>query len=325
MEEKLKFKPLTKSQILISLDRLTRFKPAEEKYSRVFKDIIVSNLIEPKYSRKQLDLMSYDKLKNIAEYIFNSSLPKTEKNPLVINKKIFKYETKIFSLNEGALNLLENKIDYNCAVKFIEEKNAAYNLRWLKSLCGKTPQRQYRTRHSIKFPIERVIIVEGITEEILLPEFSKLCGYDFNKNGVHLISAGGKNQAVKIFYKLTENIKLPVFVLLDRDAQENFQDISLKMRKTDKVYVIKKGEFEDLLPLPLIKKTLNEYFNFSSVSLKELQHKKPMSKILEEIFKQKGFGEFKKAGFAQMVKKNISSKIGLNDEIKNIITLLAET
>ena len=36
----IKIKPLTKEQILISLDRLTRFKNPEIKYLRVFKDII---------------------------------------------------------------------------------------------------------------------------------------------------------------------------------------------------------------------------------------------------------------------------------------------
>ena len=32
----MKYKTLTKEQILISLDRLTRFKPTKEKYLRVF-------------------------------------------------------------------------------------------------------------------------------------------------------------------------------------------------------------------------------------------------------------------------------------------------
>ena len=40
-------------------------------------------------------------------------------------------------------------------------------------------------------------IVEGITEEILLPVFSKLLGYDFYAHGIQIIPAGGKNQVVK--------------------------------------------------------------------------------------------------------------------------------
>ena len=56
----MKFKKLSEKQIIISIDRLTRFKPTEEKYLRVFKDIIVSNLIEPKIKKAELDCMSYD-------------------------------------------------------------------------------------------------------------------------------------------------------------------------------------------------------------------------------------------------------------------------
>ena len=69
-----KVKPLTKDQILISLDRLTRFKYTEEKYLRVFKDIILSNMINPRFKRHQLDVMDYSELTKLAEYVINSSL-----------------------------------------------------------------------------------------------------------------------------------------------------------------------------------------------------------------------------------------------------------
>jgi len=320
LKEKIKIKPLTKSQIIISLDRLTRFKPTEEKYLRVFKDIVLSCLIKPKYNKKQLDAMPYETLKGLAEQIFNSSVSSHSKNPLTINKKLFDYEENIFSLNENVMTLLENKIDYNCAINMIEGEKLPPNLIWLKSLCKNTNQKKYRAEYAIKFPIEKVVITEGITEEILLPNFAKLCGYDFDKYGVYLISAGGKNQVVKLFYSLCENLKLPVFILLDSDAKSNFTQICPKLRKIDKVYIIPKGEFEDILPISLVKKTLNNYLkNFSSIDLKDLKQNKPMTKILEEIFKQKGFGEFKKAEFAQMVKENISGKIALSKDILNIV------
>ena len=51
----MKIKPLTKEQLIISADRLTRFKDTETKYLRVFKDIINSNLIEPKLKKQDLD------------------------------------------------------------------------------------------------------------------------------------------------------------------------------------------------------------------------------------------------------------------------------
>ena len=45
----MKIKPLTKEQILISTDRLTRFKLPEERYLRVFGDIVSWGLLEPVY------------------------------------------------------------------------------------------------------------------------------------------------------------------------------------------------------------------------------------------------------------------------------------
>ncbi len=46
-----KVKPLTKEQIIISIDRLTRFKNTEVKYFRVFSDILINNLISPKFKK----------------------------------------------------------------------------------------------------------------------------------------------------------------------------------------------------------------------------------------------------------------------------------
>ena len=75
----MKIKPLSKEQLIISVDRLTRFKDPETKYLRVFKEIISTNLLEPKLKKKELDLLSYESLKNIAENIINSSLPQNKK------------------------------------------------------------------------------------------------------------------------------------------------------------------------------------------------------------------------------------------------------
>lgn len=182
-------------------------------------------------------------------------------------------------------------------------------------------QIQNREKFALKFPIEKVVLVEGITEEILLPKFAKLCGCDFDKRGINLISAGGKNQVVRIFYQLADVLKLPIFVLLDSDAKSNFEEIKPKLRKGDKVYVLKNGEFEDVLPLNLIKRTLNQMLkNFSSVSIAELRKDMQMTKILHEILKEKGL-EFKKAEFAALVGENITEK-DISPEIQEIVAQL---
>ncbi len=321
--EELKIKPLSEQQIIISLDRLTRFKSTEDKYLRVFKEIIATNLISPKYKKKELDLLDYGELTRLAEKIINFSLCRLGFLPqqhLVINQKLLEYEKSVFNFDKNVEKLLKNKIDYEAALE-IFNGDLPNNLKWLKSLTKDENQVNNREKFALKFPIEKVVLVEGITEEILLPKFAKLCGCDFDKRGINLISAGGKNQVVRIFYQLADVLKLPIFVLLDNDAESNFEEIKPKLRKGDKVYVLQNGEFEDVLPLNLIKRTLNQMLkNFASVSIDELRKDMPMTKILHEILKEKGL-EFKKAEFAALVDENITEK-DISPEVQEIVSQL---
>ena len=314
-----KIKNLTKEQILISVDRLTRFKYTEDKYLRVFKDIVLSNLIEPKYKRKDLDCMDYAMLRNLAQNILNTSVvaivDDVEDN-YKINEKIYNYENKIFNLSSEVNILLENKIKFSHIINLIDKNSAPNNLRWLASLVQDS---DLRAENSLHFPLEKVVITEGITEEILVPIFAQKLGLDFDKTGIQIISAGGKNQVVKLFYTLSEQLKLPIFVLLDNDAKSNFEQIKPKLRPCDDIYLLSNGEFEDILPKSLIIKTLNDYFkNLNSIDISEFVEERTV-KNLEEIFKRKGFHEFKKAEFAQLVKQHIASLEDISLEIRLIV------
>ena len=314
----MKYKKLTKEQIIISLDRLTRFKYTKEKYFRVFTDIILSNLIEPKIKKCELLTMDACDIKNIAEEIFNGSLNKNSNN-YVINEKLKKYENSVFVNDDYAQKFLDNKINYYDAIDLIEE-DISVNLKWLKSLRENWKQKAAREEHCLKFPIEKVILVEGLTEEILLPAFSKFLGYDFYRKGIQVIGAGGKNQVVKMYYKLIEELKIPIFLLLDRDAEENIRQIKPKLREIDKIHLVSCGEFEDLLPKSLIIKTLNSHFvNFTTVTDKDLADDLPEAKNLENIFKTKGLHEFKKADFAKLVRENITENSDISKEIADIV------
>lgn len=324
----LKIKPLTIEQLTISIDRLTRFKNTETKYLRVFKELILSNLINPKFKKQELDTLDYNELKRFAELIINKSLEtltSISQYDFSINQKLYDYEKTVFKVSKECEKLINNKINYNSFIELLSS-NSSNNLSWLKEL-SKT-ENIVKTRHekSLHFPVEKVIICEGITEETLLPEFAKLLNYDFDKNGVHIISAGGKNQVVKTYYHLIESLKLPIFILLDKDAEENLQAVQTKLRAIDTCYILNSGEFEDMLPLNLIKRTV-EYAsqNLSLLDLEKLDDKLPMVKQLEEIFRTRGLHEFKKAEFANHLKANIKTKADLSDEIIEIINKIANS
>ena len=317
-----KVKPLTKSQIIISIDRLTRFKNTETKYLRVFKDILTQNLIEPKFKKTDLEKMDYPELRNWAEFVINYSLEMaglTLENDYLINQRLINYENSVFENNKNVQELLNNKINYKACLSYIDEKSPK-NLLWLKNLEISSDIRKSRFDNSLRFPVEKVVIAEGATEETLLPEFAKRCGYDFDKEGIYVLSAGGKNQVVKLYYQLVESLKLPIFVLLDKDAKENLEEIRPRLRDIDKIHLLDCGEFEDLLPIKLVERTLDyELKNISMLEKEKLNEDIPRVKFLEEVFKTRGMHEFKKVEFAQMVKKNIKHEEDISPEVVEII------
>ena len=101
-----------------------------------------------------------------------------------------------------------------------------------------------------------------------------------------------------------------------------------KLKTKDEIYVIKTGEFEDILPLELIIQSINANFsNNLHCSVRDFDSNLKMTKNLHNLFKNKGFGEYKKAEFAKMVKnfmenssENIfKSEIKITSEIFEII------
>lgn len=314
----MKFKPLTREQLLISADRLTRFKDTEIKYLRVFSDIIVNCLIEPKFKKHELEELDYAQIVDFAQNIINASLSDME-NDFVINQELFDYENSVFDLNENTQKLIKNKINYKALIELIPN-DAPNNLKWLKSLAN--PQ---NVAENLGYPVKKVLLCEGITEETLLPVFAKICDFDLNEHGIHVISAGGKNQVVKYFYKFAECLKIPIFVLLDNDAQANLEEIKPKLRPIDKIHLLKCGEFEDLLPNSLITKALNDATkNISIAPIEELESATSKVEFLEEFFKHRGLHEFKKAEFAQLVRQNITGIEDISEEIKEIIAELSK-
>lgn len=327
----MKYKKLTKEQIIISLDRLTRFKNTREKYLRVFSDILVNCLIEPKLKRNEIANLDFELLANYVSEIFNNSLPKFGTD-IILNNKVISYiqnyENSVFINNSETKKLLDNNIDYVNAIELVSE-DCPVNLKWLKELIYILNKNidsylpsiiNIRENKLLKYPVEEVLLVEGITEEILLPAFSKLLNYDFYAKGIQIIAAGGKNQVVKIYYELSQELKLPIFVLLDKDAEENIQQIKPRLRNQDRIHLVSCGEFEDLLPKSLIVKTVNSHFeNFVEITESDFSETLPTARILEEIFKTKGLHEFKKAEFAKLVKENIVSENDISTEVQTII------
>ncbi len=313
-----KYKYLTKNELIVNLDRLSRFKLPEEAYQRVFYDVILKCLISPKYSINELDNLPVEEVCKLFKFIWNKSVE--------YNYGINKSDKHFNILKAFCLHLFKNtdkktkayintNIYINSILKNIENTEAK-NLKNLKLNLNKK-------NNELIYPIRKLIIVEGITEEILLPVFSKKLGCDFEKNGIYIMGAGGKSKSPALYMKLRNKLKIPIILLFDCDAKEICEEMKNVLLKKDKIIMIKNGEFEDILSLNLIKRALNkEYETLIPIKKKDLKMYSKMCKNLENIYRIMQLGEFKKAKFAKIIAENIKYKSDLSQEIKDIISCI---
>ncbi len=244
-----------------------------------------------------------------------------------LSEVLAKEEEKTFVLGENEKAFLNSGLNFTGAIKYIsDDVNLPKNLAGLCALLQnrKTDLDTLRKEKSFLYPVKKVILTEGATEEILLSRFAKKLGFDFDKEGVLIIGAGGKNQVARKYYKMADEIKLPVFILLDFDADETKELIEPKLKEKDKIYLIKAGEFEDILPLDLIIKSINSNFsNNLHCDISDFNSELKMTKNLHILFKNKGFGEYKKADFAKMVKSYMEdSSFGASEISSEIVEII---
>ena len=118
-----KIKPMTSEELLLAIDRLTRFKFPEIKYNRVFKELIAKNLICPKISFKEYEKLSEDEICKIIENIFNYSIKNltTELKENNLYKIIFELESNLYKINDATKKLMQAKIPYETILHLYEK------------------------------------------------------------------------------------------------------------------------------------------------------------------------------------------------------------
>ncbi len=330
-----KYKLMSQEELAINLDRLTRFKLPEYTYNRVFCSILLKYLIYPKYSKKDIELLPAKYIAKVVKEIWNKSVEniygKAEKlnipykaYKLIINKTYTNIDerTKTF-INAGlkfteilsGLSFEKSPLNIKMLIKVNDEiKTEAFIYQDLIDL---------RKKYSLQFPISRLIIVEGITEEILLPVFADKLGYNFSKCGIYILGAGGKSKSPNLYALMRNKLKIPVTILFDADANDINEVLQSNLQKKDKSVVIKKGEFEDILSLNLIKRTLNNEFEVAvPVTKSELSDFDRMCRNIENFYRTRHLGEFKKSKFSKIIAKNIKYETDITSEIRNLLELM---
>ncbi len=226
-------------------------------------------------------------------------------------------------IDKRTKNFINTNLNINPILSELNYISVPINLKFLKltnNLKNKDEILNESKKHSFLFPIRKLLIVEGITEEILLPVFASKLNCDFNKEGIYILGAGGKSKSPNLYLKLKDQLKIPVILLFDSDAKEICNLLKKNIYPKDKILLIQKGEFEDILSLNLIKRALNnEYETVLPVIKKDLLLFPKMCDNLEHLYRTRHLGEFKKAKFAKIISQNIKYKTDITDEIKNLI------
>ena len=70
------------------------------------------------------------------------------------------------------------------------------------------------------FFANKIVLVEGPTEEYALPIYLDAVGYDTLENGVAVISVGGKGNLAK-WWRFFSAYQIPTFVCFDNDAKKD--------------------------------------------------------------------------------------------------------
>ncbi len=326
MGNNFKYKLLSFEELVISLDRLSRFKLPEESYFRVFSNIITKCLIFPKLSKTEIEKMSAKELSSMTEEIWNESVKKifgkiNKKN----NSKILKFLTKesFKNLDDKTKTLIDTDLCINPILEAIDYESAALNLKFLIE-CYKLKSKKEIIEKSIRknllFPVRKLVIVEGITEEILLPEFASKLGQDFKKKGIYILGAGGKSKSPSLYLRMKNKLNIPVILLFDSDANEIYNLLNQILLKKDKSIIIQSGEFEDILSKNLIKRALNnEYEVVSPLLISDLSINNKMCDNIQEFYRSRHLGEYKKSKVSKIIAENIKYKTDITNEIKDII------
>lgn len=169
--------------------------------------------------------------------------------------------------------------------------------------------RSFRKKLPGSFLPNVVVLVEGQSEEILLPTFGELRDLDFSVNGIEIRSCGGAKQIVKQYLNLRDTIELPMISIFDADVSEESQIIKDSLRDIDRLHVLKSGELEDSFTEQAFISHINHYIqkigSTRFIKVQELNPHKPRVQQMANIWGRKNIGTFDKVEFAKITRDNI--------------------
>lgn len=227
------------------------------------------------------------------------------------------------------LTNVKNRIESSLQTESVTECGALVKL---ATVTLSEHREEMRAQLAPDFLPEKLLIVEGQTEAILIPLFARLSDFDLSEQRILMIAGGGANQVAKRFLSYREATKLPIASLLDGDAESQYEIICQHMKESDLLFSLASGEFEDTFEISRFVQLLNRYLqSMTGVNAPSLVEFQPLKKdlfsisqkrtlVLNKIWREKSLGNFDKVEFAEFVAQTIKSK----DEIPKDLDAMIE-
>lgn len=176
-------------------------------------------------------------------------------------------------------------------------------------------------RPSDIFYANGVIFVEGHTERVVIPIWAKTMGIDFDKLGVSLIPTRGKASGkyhLIVWTKATENVGIPYYFILDKDAQNEAKQLKQKLVSEESLFLLRKGAIEEYYPNDRIIEALKEEYNIEFTDEEKILES-PKEKNIEKLIKSK---KKDPTGWKIAIGRIVAESMSLNeidDEIQRIL------
>ena len=173
-----------------------------------------------------------------------------------------------------------------------------------------------------------LVLVEGPTEEILLPYFAQQLNSDFTDKAIFIMACGGSKQLLKKYLSFRETTKLGMVCIFDHDAINEIEITKEMLRPNDFIHVWTDGEIEDIFSLSFLIEYINKFLNSQGISNYitgkefELYSSKRRITVLDKLFQERGLGKFDKTGFAHFIKNNYIKHDQIPKPAREIIKLL---
>ncbi len=172
---------------------------------------------------------------------------------------------------------------------------------WLAS-----PQAQalHAQSHRLR-PVRRVVLVEGVSEQHLLPALAHATGYTPAAQGCLVLSAGGKQALVKQYQHLATWFGGELRLLLDADAQQEAAWLQSRLcRPQHAMHLLPCGELEDLYPPEWVQRVLQQVYQLPVATeplvLSAAAHPQVrLSRVLHHWLCQQGVGALDKGWLAK--------------------------